>query len=666
MLNPKMMRRFWLTVPAIAWAMLTAAHPAIAIEGQTLPEPKSSTQSQAAAKQAAPSPDASLSLTPAARPLDNRVILAQVPATISENRVEPNPMSVVAPITEPRAASPVTIEMVNQVTQSLTQPHLTLGDGDLLAEPNFSASSDAMAQMPSASQFTDVSPTDWAYEALQFLISDYECLSGYPDGTFQGDRALTRYEFAAALNLCLAAISGSGNGLSATALDQIERLQAEFQAELPLLAERIEVLEARTDELEANQFSTTTVLRGLAAFNVTGAFAGDSVTAERNPFAPDVPFVPPIRDANNVPSRVEIDQPNIVLDYLLYLSLITSFTGTDQLVAQLAIGNGSSPANEFASSGFFNTWGAPFLSTTPAPNGAEDTPTIRELFYSFSPIEDIRVTVGPRVNFYRHFDNNRSTFFITGATSFNSNGSTLSNAVDRGAGAVVAWTITPQLQFSVGYPAQNSEFLANNSSTDPSEGLFGGTNTLTGELVYSPSSDFSLRLLYTRTNLQASNGFLTGEPIPYGFVDDGFGGAVEDATADTFIVNFDWAITDGFGLFGRYSYGSTNIDPVDSSRSGGNLNTQSIQLGLAFPDLGKEGALGVFSFLIPHDYLDGRRFLLSGGGDGGTQYELEFSYYYPLTGNISIIPAFYTIINPNNFDSNPTVFVGNIRTQLSF
>jgi carbohydrate-selective porin OprB len=82
--------------------------------------------------------------------------------------------------------------------------------------------------------------------------------------------------------------------------------------------------------------------------------------------------------------------------------------------------------------------------------------------------------------------------------------------------------------------------------------------------------------------------------------------------------------------------------------------------------LGKKGALGVLSFVVPHDYLGGRQFLLSGAGDGGTQYELEASYFYPLTKNIAIVPAFYTIWNPNNFESNPTVFVGNLRTQFSF
>ncbi len=76
--------------------------------------------------------------------------------------------------------------------------------------------------------------------------------------------------------------------------------------------------------------------------------------------------------------------------------------------------------------------------------------------------------------------------------------------------------------------------------------------------------------------------------------------------------------------------------------------------------------LSIGVLLVPHDYLGGRRFLLSGNGDGATQYEVEASYYYPISDNIAVVPAFYAIINPNSFGANPTVFVGNIRTQFKF
>lgn len=35
----------------------------------------------------------------------------------------------------------------------------------------------------------------------------HRCLSGYPDGTYRGDRPLTRYEFAAGLNACLEGVN---------------------------------------------------------------------------------------------------------------------------------------------------------------------------------------------------------------------------------------------------------------------------------------------------------------------------------------------------------------------------------------------------------------------------------------------------------------------------
>ena len=59
-----------------------------------------------------------------------------------------------------------------------------------------------VAQVEQISQFGDVFSNHWAFEALQNLVEDYDCIEGYPDRTYRGDRALTRYEFAAGLNSC--------------------------------------------------------------------------------------------------------------------------------------------------------------------------------------------------------------------------------------------------------------------------------------------------------------------------------------------------------------------------------------------------------------------------------------------------------------------------------
>ena len=52
-------------------------------------------------------------------------------------------------------------------------------------------------QVTSISQFSDLRPTDWAYQALTNLVEKYGCVAGYPNGTFRGSRSMTRFEAAA-------------------------------------------------------------------------------------------------------------------------------------------------------------------------------------------------------------------------------------------------------------------------------------------------------------------------------------------------------------------------------------------------------------------------------------------------------------------------------------
>ncbi len=201
---------------------------------------------------------------------------------------------------------------------------------------------------------------------------------------------------------------------------------------------------------------------------------------------------------------------------------------------------------------------------------------------------------------------------------------------------------------------ENTEFLTSslfNSSSNPSQGLFSPTNILTVELTVSPIKSLNLRFLYNRSHLRAIAGQVggaIGEPI-YGFANDGFDGSIVNATGDTYAFNFDWLVTDDFGLFGRYAYASTNINPLNASRPNDEAKAQTIQVGAAFPDLGKEGALFTFSYLIPFSVVDGRYFLVSGSGNSGVQYEFEVTYFYLLSQKIALVPAFYWIGNPNNF-----------------
>ncbi|HIK24942.1 MAG TPA: carbohydrate porin, partial [Thermosynechococcus sp. M46_R2017_013] len=226
----------------------------------------------------------------------------------------------------------------------------------------------SMGQVTSVSQLSDVRPTDWAYQALASLVEKYGCIAGYPDGTFRGNRAATRYEMAAALNACLDVISD--RFATKEDLAALQRLMNEFATELATLRGRMDNLEARTAALEATQFSTTTKLTATAVMSVQ--YGGRPSSAN--------PSVSPVGPA---PSNTN---PTVIAAVLL--SLNTSFTGTDLLQINLSTGNGGLDA--------ISTYGLGLQ--TGSTLGAGDTfdNTVGPLPY-FSPSQYYWSVIGPNV-----------------------------------------------------------------------------------------------------------------------------------------------------------------------------------------------------------------------------------------------------------------------------
>ena len=61
-------------------------------------------------------------------------------------------------------------------------------------------SSTILAQVTSTDQFSDLDPKHWAFQDIQGLVERYGTTAGYPDGSFRGNRAIARGEFAAQLS----------------------------------------------------------------------------------------------------------------------------------------------------------------------------------------------------------------------------------------------------------------------------------------------------------------------------------------------------------------------------------------------------------------------------------------------------------------------------------
>ena len=118
----------------------------------------------------------------------------------------------------------------------------------------------SISQNASIRDFSDVYPTDWAYQALAELVETYGCVGGYPDGTFRGDQPITRYEMAAVLSACLDSMSAKMDMMEddMDSMENMEMLKAEFAEELIELKGEVDGLTAKVSALEETQFSTTT------------------------------------------------------------------------------------------------------------------------------------------------------------------------------------------------------------------------------------------------------------------------------------------------------------------------------------------------------------------------------------------------------------------------
>ncbi|HEY9882513.1 MAG TPA: iron uptake porin, partial [Thermosynechococcaceae cyanobacterium] len=259
-------------------------------------------------------------------------------ATVSVSPVEatePVVEAAVAPVET--ATLPVEATKIADATIANTAPTQSA----TTAQENGSAADDLAAtgiagQVTSVSQLSDVQPTDWAFQALQSLVERYGCIVGYPDQTYRGNRALTRYEFAAGLNACMDRINeliaaGTADLVKKEDLLAVQKLQEEFAAELATLRGRVDALDARTATLEKQQFSTTTKLVGEVIFTIADTF-GDRATRTGNGS-----LLGGVTAGNEATLRD--DQTETIFADRVRLNLDSSFTGKDQLRIRLQARN---------------------------------------------------------------------------------------------------------------------------------------------------------------------------------------------------------------------------------------------------------------------------------------------------------------------------------------
>ena len=100
------------------------------------------------------------------------------------------------------------------------------------------------APVLAANPFSDVALSDWSYQAVSDLAAR-GIVVGFPDGTFSGERALTRYELAQ----MVARLMAKADTLSAEERAQVQKLSEAYAGELRALGVSVSELEKKTGNI---------------------------------------------------------------------------------------------------------------------------------------------------------------------------------------------------------------------------------------------------------------------------------------------------------------------------------------------------------------------------------------------------------------------------------
>nr|MDZ8061406.1 iron uptake porin [Nostoc sp. EkiNYC01] len=540
-----------------------------------------------------------------------------------------------------------------------------------------------MSQVTSVSQFSDIQPTDWAFQALQSLVERYGCIAGYPDSTFGGNRALTRYEFAAGLNACLNRINEL---IGTTTVDLVtkedlltlQRLQEEFSDGLAELRGRVDGFEARTAVLESQQFSATTKLNGEVILALGGVFGEDRALNSdqwRTINAPGGNREARIAAAYGAAGRKL--QDNTIFSDRIRLNLVSSFTGKDQLFLRLEANNSTA----------FN---APITGTNmtrtswDTTNNTDNSVQLGKLYYRFPVSDKLNITVDAiGGEFYDNFNtiNPLLSSTPTGSTSrfgrFSPiyRASNTSSASNTGSGISANFKISDTLVLSGGYLARRG--------SDPStgKGLFDGSYGALAQLTFQPNTKLTIGLTYAHSYLRGANN--DGDVVVSGSYGSAFAnspfGATINTTANHYGLETSYRFNPKFTLSGWVGY----TQAIAENSSGNNQLTNLVNRGdkadiwnwavtLAFPDLGKKGNLGGIIFGQPPK-VSGNDFgpnvltpTSARREDTDTSFHLEVLYRYQLNSNISITPGLIVIFNPEHNNNNDTIYTGVVRTTFRF
>lgn len=479
-------------------------------------------------------------------------------------------------------------------------------------------------KVPSVAELSDVQPTDWAYQALQSLIERYGVVTGYADGQFRGNQALTRNEFAVALAIVSAALEqqmafSAVTGVNRDDLAMLQGLQTAFAQELATVQPRLDRLETRLAPIAQHPFSTTTQLTGEVLFTLIQI--GEGSRAEAGDGSTD---------------------SNLVLGNRVRLTLDTSFTGKDRLRTRLQ--SGSIPGIDEAT-------GTEMARLTFQEDDSQNRLELSRLEYRFPVGQRATIYVEAVGGSLRDFADPLNPVAGSGRGAISRFGQR--NPIYRqgsGSGIGLSYEFNEKLSLGLGFLADDAE--------EPETGLGGGAYGAIAQLTVEPTENLDFGFSYVRSYNTLDTG--TGSRR----ANDPFNETSAAIATDSFGLQSQIRINPKFTLGGWVDFSRARaIDlPGNPQATIGNW-----AVTLAFPDLGRKGGLGGIVIGQPPKLLS-NDFQLAGQDydDPGTSLHLEAFYRLPINEQIAVTFGVLTITHPEHNDNNNALYVGTVRTIFSF
>jgi hypothetical protein len=528
-------------------------------------------------------------------------------------------------------------------------------------------------QVTNVQQFSDVKPTDWAYQALSNLIERYGCVAGYPNGTFKGAQAMTRFEAAALLNACLDRITET--------TDEIQRLQQDFAKELAVLQGRVGSLEKKVGKLEATQFSTTTKLQGDTYWAIGGAgFGGNTPATQYN----------------------TATYGGMVFNYDLRLNFNTSFTGKDLLYTRLRSGNFSgSPfsGNPYNLMALDRAYSSPTGGTA-----GNNSVGLDRLYYRF-PIQSSKswtAIVGPQARNTEFLAINPSYYGdVEGLDYFRLHGApgTYNKATGGMAGLMWKQSVKKGQPF---FAASTSYVSPSTAVANPSTGgnmtNYSGGSWLTQIGYQANQWKAAFAWNYSQCNSAlARRGTQAGVQTEICNVSQGgnyASGGMTGGYRNGFALNLGWqpkksgtlipSLDLGWG-YNAVSY--QNLNWVASTRNSTGGNASAASGGNIAGNLNDENISATQSWTVALQWKDafrkgnslgmavGQPTFVTSTRNGTTpfdgNYAWEWWYNYKVSDNISVAPILFYLSNPSSLGvvpgaTNPNVFGGLMTARFRF